>query len=181
MPRIPLKIHINLISYPSCPLTSPARVAASSLPAPLTLLMLSIIITLLHTSCFKKSIHTKIAKILSADMTVLVLCLITALTLQARLSNGRRTFLSDFLVSLSGRSRKVDIRSMLLETRTLCVLYGKNFKLRQLEACSHFARHARQGRHESPRKKSPSTANSRAGVLKPLEDTTDNVTVIRLN
>ena len=57
-------------------------------------------------------------------MAVYLLCLITALTLQARLSNGRRTFLSDFLVSLSGRSRKVDIRSMLLETRFLRILYG---------------------------------------------------------
>ena len=57
-------------------------------------------------------------------MAVYLLCLIMALTLQARLSNGRRTFLSDFLVSLSGRSRKVDIRSMLLETRFLRILYG---------------------------------------------------------
>ena len=55
--------------------------------------------------------------------SVILLCLILALTLHARLYHGRRTFLSVFLVSLSGRPHKVVIRSMPLKTRAIHVLY----------------------------------------------------------
>ena len=131
-----------------------------------------IIIAWLHFPLLWTSDFAKTAEIPATVPAVIVLCLISALTLQPGCTRGT-DLRSYFLVSLSGRFCEVDIRNMLLRTRFLFSLKSIHCLLKHFGAYSHFTNDARKGRHESPQMSS-SVLTRTAGrrVLKPIEDTT---------
>ena len=119
-----------------------------------------------------KSNSTRIVEILSTVSAVIGLCLILALTLRTRLLHGRRTFLSDFLVPLSGSTLRSCYKEHAPQNSHYRCSFYIHSKLRQSSHAPISFGAPTKGNTKVLQRKVRLSANSRAGVFKPIEDIT---------